>query len=119
MAVPALTWNGDVLLARVEAAVDGAVNDRAEHIEERLHAELHRWALTPPDEHFLADDAYAVVYHVGARWVLSAGSEAPYTIFHEKGTSNFVGHPQIRQIVGDQEGSRFAAAVRDAVRSVQ
>lgn len=110
---PTLVWNGPALLARIEAAVDHAVNDRATHIEQRLHAELHRWHLTPPDEHFLADEAFAAVYHVGDRWTLSAGSEAWYAIWHEL---RF--HPQIRQIVGDQEGPRLAAAVEAAVRGV-
>lgn len=110
---PTQTWNGAAILAGIEAAVDQTVNDRAKGIEQRLHAELHRWHLTPPDQHFLADMAYAAVYHVGARWTLSAGSEASYTVWHE-----LKYHPQIRQIVGDQEGPKLAAAVRDAVRGV-
>jgi hypothetical protein len=110
---PTLTWNGNTLVRQIEAAVGRALDERAAAIESRLHAELHRWPRTPPDQHYLADLAFAVVYHVGGTWTLSGGSEAPYAIHHE-----LKYHPQIRQIVGDEEGPKVAAAVTAAVRSV-
>jgi hypothetical protein len=104
------TWRGSALqIAKRAGEAAGAEKTRAE-IEDYLKATLHR--VTGQ----MARESFAVVHSTDQETVLQAGSDAGHTVYHELGTSNFVGHPQLRA-TQDAYGERFAASVVNGIRS--
>lgn len=109
-----LTWQGATVFAKVDAGVQSALDDLAKEIEATLHRELHRYP--KHKEHQMADEAFAKVTVSGTKRTLSLGSDAPYTYWHEEGTSNFEGHPQIREIA-DRYAPQITPRLRAALGS--
>lgn len=91
-------WQGATVLKAWEDQIQAGLEAEAEEIAEDLAATLHR------DSGQLADESFAVVEVRGTKRTIRAGSDAPHTAFHELGTSNFEGHPQIRQIMDRHVG---------------
>lgn len=91
------TWRGGRVVQIVTQALADEMEQQRSDIEATLRRELHRYP--SHTEHRLADEAFAEVTVRSGRRTLTAGSRAPYTAFHELGTSTFEGHPQIREIM--------------------
>lgn len=86
-------WQGATVRRQIAAAIQGGMDDLAKSVLADLHEQLHKVS------HEMADKAFARVEIRGGKRTLTAGSEAGHTAYHELGTSNFEGHPQIRQIM--------------------
>ncbi len=106
------TWRGGYLRTAVTEGIDQAMKEQQKRILSRLRRELHKYP--KHRRHQLAPRAFCRVDVVGNERVarrLVAGSNASFAVYHELGTSKFVGHPQIRQIM-DQERLQLAPAIR-------
>jgi hypothetical protein len=103
-----LTWQGATVLKQLEAAVLTAFDDEAEEIAEDLKATLHK--VTEQ----MANESFARVTVSGTKRQLALGSDAPHTAYHELGTSNFKGHPQIRAIA-DKHVSHITPRLKAAL----
>jgi hypothetical protein len=114
-----LDWQGPAVLRLLNGAARAGMERRASVIAGRLRSELHR------DTGEMAESSFAEVRQEGSRLVLSAGSDAEHTAYHELGTSRYPAHPQIRticdqefpRVLGDiaaEVGGRAGGAVRRA-----
>jgi hypothetical protein len=101
-----LTWQGATVTRQVDAAVQRALDGRAQAALDALRSELHR------DTGEMAERAFAEVSVAGTKRTLRLGSDAPHTAYHELGTSNYPAHPQIRAIA-----DRIAPTITPAIRT--
>lgn len=108
-------WRGATIRQAMSAAIQSVMDDLAKEIEATLRSELHRWP--KHQQHRLAEEAFAEVLATGGKRTLRAGSAAPYAAYHELGTSTFVGHPQIREIV-DRYAAELTRRLQAAARRV-
>ena len=102
-------WQGATVLKAWEDQIQAGMEDEADEVEADLKATLHR------DSNQMADNAFAVVEVRGTKRTLRAGSTAPHTVFHELGTANFEGHPQIREVI-DRHAPHVTQKIREARR---
>lgn len=113
------TWRGGYISTAITDAMEQAMKEQATVVRNRLRRELHKWP--KHRKHELSRRAFARVELRGdnrkAR-VLIAGSNARYTVYHELGTSRFIGHPQIRQIM-DEERLQLAPRIRARVAQLR
>lgn len=90
-----ITWRGAEVAQTIDRIIQDALEDEQREVEQDLQARLHR--ITGQ----MADESFAEVVISGGRRELRAGSRAPHTSYHEFGTANFEGHPQIREIIDE------------------
>lgn len=98
-----LEWLGSEVYRKQAQAIVRDMESFASLLEGYLHQTLHRWTGQ------MADEAYAVVDVRGDSIVISAGSSAGHTIYHELRY-----HPQLRQTM-DVWAPRIAAGIARTV----
>lgn len=102
------TWQGATVLRQIEAAVDQALKAEAAEIHADLEASLHKVTGR------MAAESFADVTVAGTKRTLRLGSEAPYSIYEEEGTSQRAGHHVIRT-VADRHVSHITPAIKSAL----
>lgn len=107
-------WRGATYAKEVDAAVAEAMNNLAEEVADWLYNNLHRYP--PHVDHQLAERSYARVGVFGGKRGLHAGSDAPYTIYHEVGGGGYEPHPQLREAM-DMFKFRVTPAIRSAMQN--
>lgn len=100
------TWNGATVKVTIQQATQKALEDLAKEIRATLQEELHRVSGE------MAEKSFATVDVRGTKRTLRAGSDADHTAYHEVGTVNFEGHPQIRKIM-----DRYAPQVTQRIKA--
>lgn len=103
-----LQWQGATVLRRIEAGVQKALDAEAAEIHADLQESLHKVTGR------MARESFAEVTVSGTKRTLRLGSDAPYSVFEEQGTSQRPGHHVIRTVADRHVGHitpRLKAAV--------
>lgn len=104
-----LTWRGGTVARAISDAVERGCQTHASVLRQRFRSEFHR---VTGD---MAEKSFAVVEVVGGRKVVRGGSTSDHTAYHELGTARYSGHPQIRQIM-DEENPRLGSRIADEMK---
>jgi hypothetical protein len=101
-------WQGATVARQVTAAVQTALANEASEIRADLQASLHKVTGR------MAAESFAEVSVAGTKRTLRLGSDAPYSVFEEEGTSQRPGHHVIRT-VADRHTPHITPAIRAAM----
>lgn len=92
------TWRGATVQRQIDQAVQQALDAEAAEVRDDLRASLHKVTGR------MAAESFAEVEVRGTKRQLALGSDAPYSIFEEQGTSRRPGHHVIRQVADRHVG---------------
>lgn len=91
-------WQGATVFQQIDAAIAQALEDEAKEIRLDLLASLHK--ITGR----MAAESFAEVSVAGTKRQLALGSDAPYSVYEELGTSRRPGHHVIRSVADRHAG---------------
>lgn len=103
-----LIWQGATVSRQVEQAIQQAMAEEAAEVRADLRASLHK--ITGR----MAAESFADVTVSGTKRQLALGSDVPYAIFEEQGTSQRPGHHVIRS-VADRHVPHITPRLRAAI----